>query len=221
MGSDPGDVKRREYDNAGRRARSDEHRERILEAARSSFVAHGYRSTTIARIARSAGVHPDTVYELVGRKPVLLRELIERAISGTDRAVVGEQRDYVIEMRAEPDPARKLAIYAGAIRRIHARMAPLLTALRDAASTETEAAEVWREISDRRAANMRKLVGDLADAGGLRADLPVDVAADVIWVTSSAEQYLMLTVERGWDPGRYEGWLADLWVRYLLPDAPR
>ena len=47
-------------------------------------------------------------------------------------------------------------------------MAPLLLALRDASATEPEAEQVWREISDRRAANMRKLAGDLEDTGGLR-----------------------------------------------------
>ncbi|MDQ3640914.1 MAG: hypothetical protein M3450_05455 [Actinomycetota bacterium] len=41
----------------------------------------------MAAIASRAGVHVDTVSQLVGRKPVLLRELIEHALSGTDRAV--------------------------------------------------------------------------------------------------------------------------------------
>jgi AcrR family transcriptional regulator len=72
----------------------------------------GYRRATIADIARGASVHVDTVYELVGRKPVLLRELIERALSGTQGAVVAKERGYVKAMQAEPDPARKLAIYA-------------------------------------------------------------------------------------------------------------
>ena len=44
-------------------------------------------ATTVADIAAAAGVHVRPSYELVGRKPVILRELLERAISGTDRAV--------------------------------------------------------------------------------------------------------------------------------------
>ncbi len=43
---------------------------------------------------------------------------------------------------------------------------------------------------------MRKLAGDLEDAGGLRAGLSVDEAADVIWATNSSELYVLLTVER-------------------------
>jgi AcrR family transcriptional regulator len=182
------------------------------------MVEHGYRATTIAAVAKKAGVHVDTVYALVGRKPVLLRELIEQAISGTDRAVASEERDYVKAMRAAADPVRKLAIYAGAMRRIQGRMAPLLLALRDASATEPEAGQVWQEISDRRAANMRLLVEDLASAGGLRAGLSIDEAADVIWVTNSSEVYVLLTVDRGWPPDRYERWLAAAWCRLLLPD---
>src|SRR5207344_3366625 len=114
-----------------------------------------------AAIAARAGVNVDTVYALVGRKPVLLKELLEQAISGTDSEVVAEERDYVKAVIAEADPAQKLVIYASAVRRIQERMAPLFLALRDAAATEPEAQAVWREISERRSENMRKLTRDL------------------------------------------------------------
>ncbi len=212
------EVKGRAYDNAARQTQSEATRRRILEVARELMVSRGYRATTVAAIARGAGVHVDTVYELVGRKPVLLRGLIEQAVSGTDGPVPAEERDYVKAVLAEPDPARKLAIYAAAVGAIQARMAPLLLALRDASATEPDAKEVWRAISDRRAANMRKLAQDLQDAGGLRSGLSVDEAADVIWATNSSDLYVLLTVDREWSPVRYERWLADTWCRLLLPD---
>jgi AcrR family transcriptional regulator len=208
--------KRRTYDATRRRVRSAETRQRVLDAARTLFFERGYRVTTIAAIAAQAEVNVDTVYELVGRKPVILRELIEQAISGTDRAVVADERDYVKAMRATDDPVEKLTIYAQAVRRIQARMAPLHLALRDASSTEPEAEEVWRDISERRAANMRRLVQDLKSTGRLRRDLSVNNAADVVWAMNSAEIYVMLTVDRGWSAQRYERWLADSWCRLLL-----
>ncbi len=220
MGSLEKKVKGRQYDNEGRQTQSGETRQRVLSAARDLMVGRGYRATTIAAVAARAGVHVDTVYALVGRKPVLLRELIEQAISGTDHAVAAQDRDYVKAIRAASDPVRKLTIYAEAMRQIQGRMAPLLLALRDASATELEAEQVWREISDRRAANMRMLAQDLEAAGGLRGGLSVDDAADVIWATNSAELYVLLTVERGWSPDRYERWLADAWIRLLLPDMP-
>lgn len=207
---------KRSYDNQGRRAQSDETRTSILDAARALLVAKGYRATTVARIARDAGVHVDTLYALVGRKPAILRELIELAISGTDRAVAPEERDYVQRMLAEPDPRQQLAFYAAATRTIQARMAPLFLALRDAASTEPEAKAVWQEISERRAANMRRLVGALG-GGGLRDGLSVEAAADIVWATASAELYVLMTEERGWSLERYEAFLRDTWHRLLLP----
>jgi hypothetical protein len=157
------------------------------------------------------------VYELVGRKPILLREMIEQSISGTDHAVVAEERDYVNAIAAEPNPAEKLAIYARAVRRIQERMAPLFLALRDASATEPEAYETWEEISERRAANMRKFARELRAANGLRQDLSIDDAADLIWATASSELYVLLTVERGWTPHHFEEWLTDTWRRTLLP----
>ncbi len=211
------EVKGRRYNAASRQASSLETRARVLAAAREAIVESGYRGATVARIANRAGVNVDTVYELVGRKPVLLRELIEQAISGTGAAVNAEERDYVRAIRAEPDPRKKLRIYAEAVSLIQARLGPLFLALRDASATEAEATAVWKEISDRRAANMRNLARDLQAASGLRRGITVNEAGDVLWATNSSELYMLLTVERGWSAARYERWLADAWCRLLLP----
>ena len=210
-----GPVKRK-YDSTRRRAQSAGTRQRVIDAARELILEVGYRAMTVSAIAARAGVSVDTVYALVGRKPVVLRELLEQAISGTDHAVMAEERDYVKAVVAEPDPATKLAVYAGAVRQIQQRMAPLFLALRDAATTEPEAQAVWRQVSRRRAENMRKLARDLRGAGGLRHDISINDAADVIWATNSSELYALLTGERGWSPERFERWLADAWCRLLL-----
>ena len=212
-------VKKRSYDRSTRQAASQATRQRILDAARSLLLELGYRSTTVSAIAERASVNVDTVYHLVGRKPVVLRALIEQAISGTDHEVAAEQRTYVVALRAEPDPVAKLAIYARAVRETQQRLAPLFMALRDASATEPEALEVWQEISDRRAANMRKFVRDLAVTGRLRSDLSVGDAADIVWATNSSELYVMLTGERGWTAKRFERFLADSWRRLLLVDV--
>lgn len=214
---DVADNVKRSYDSRRRRERSAETRQRVLDAMREIVIDRGYRATTLAAVARRAEVNVDTIYELVGRKPMLLREIIEQAISGRDRAVAAEDRDYVRAIRAAPDPGEKLAIYARAVRRIQQRMAPLFLALRDASSTEAEARAVWEDISRRRAANMRDLALDLRGAGGLRHDLSVEEAADILWATNSSELYVLLTVERGWTPERFEQWLTDAWHRLLLP----
>ncbi len=209
-------VKRRPYDTTRRQARSAETKHRIVAAGRALILERGYRATTIAAVAEMAEVNTDTVYELVGRKPTLLRELIEQSLSGTDHAVVAEERKHIMAVHAEPDPEIKLALYAKSIRLTHARLAPLFLALRDASSTEPESKAVWQEISERRAMNMRKLVGEIRDTGRLRPGLSVNDGADTVWVTNSPEVYVLLTVDRGWSPLRYERWLAESWRRLLL-----
>ena len=213
------EVKLRRYDSTRRQQASRETRRRILGAARELFLASGYRATTIAAIAAAARVNTDTVYELVGRKPAVLRQLIEEAISGTDHPVAAEQRDYVLAIRAERDPSRKIELYAQAVRRIQERMAPLFLALRDVAGTDAEAKQVWDAISQRRAANMRLFVQDIESAGGLRDGLSVEDAADTVWVMNGSEIYSLLTGDRGWSPQQYEQWLAATWKQLILPDA--
>ncbi|GAC1535580.1 MAG: hypothetical protein NVS3B1_29960 [Marmoricola sp.] len=210
---------KRGYDSEQRRAQSEATRQRILDTARALVVERGYRGTTIAELARRSDVHVDTVYELVGRKPVILRELVERAISGTDQPLDPFEREYVQQIAAEPDAGRKLDLYAAAMRRILARLAPLFLALRDASATDPEAGQVWSRISERRAANMRLLAADLLATGELRDGLTVDEVADTIWATNSPDLHRLLVGDRGWTPDHYEAWLATSWRRLFLADG--
>ena len=155
----------------------------------------------------------DTVYASAGRKPELARLLIETAISGTDRAVPAEQRDYVRAIQAAPDAATKIAIYAAAMSAIAPRMALVLSIIQQA-SDAPELAALWTEIGERRAANMRLFVADLGTAAALRLD--PDQAADVVWATNAPELYQLLVTQRGWTPQRYQQFLADTWNRLLL-----
>lgn len=210
-------MAKRSYDSSRRTAESDATRRRILTVAHDSFLADGYRATTMQRIAERADVHVDTIYELVGRKADIAGTLVEHALSGEDSVVPAVERDYVAAINAEPDPARKLAVYATACRRMLERLAPLWIVLRDASGSDPAAADLWRSFSDRRAANMRAFVADVAAAaGGLRNALSVEEAADIVWATNGPEMFVMLTGERGWPPERFERWLADTWSRLLL-----
>ena len=210
----PRPVKSRAYDNSRRRGASDERRDRILAVSRELFVERGYPRTTMSAISERAGVALDTVYVLVGRKPALFRLLIETAISGADEAIPAAERDYVRAIRAEPSATGKLALYADALPAIQARLAPLVAVLQAAAAAEPELDQLWSEVSERRASNMRRLAAELAETGHLL--VPLEEAADVIWATNSPELYLLLVHQRGWAPERYRDWLLASWQRLLL-----
>jgi AcrR family transcriptional regulator len=211
----PGPVKRR-YDATTRRQAAARTRAAILDAARQLFTERGYAATPMTAIAERAGVALDTVYAAAGRKPELARLLIETAISGTDQAVPAEQRDYVQQIRAAADARTKIAIYAAAITAIAPRMAAMLAIVQQAAPDEPELAVLWAQIAERRAANMRLFVSDLAAVAPLRLD--PDGAADIVWATNATELYQLLVGQRGWSPQQYEHFLADSWQRLLLAD---
>ena len=149
-------------------------------------------------------------------KAELARLLIETAISGGSQAVPAEERDYVQAIRAAADAGAKIALYASAMRGIAGRLAPVLSIIQQAAPAEPELAALWRQVADRRAANMRLFAADLAAVAPLRVD--PDDAADIIWATNAPELYQLLVGQRGWSPERYERFLADAWRRLLLSD---
>jgi AcrR family transcriptional regulator len=211
------DVKpRRRYASAQRSEQAAATRSAVLTAARELFTERGYAATTIGAVAARAGVAVDTVYATAGRKPALLRELVETSLSGTDHAVPALERNYVQRVRAAGTAREKLAIYAAAVAAIGVRMAPVHRALAEAALTDRECAALRAEISGRRAANMRLLAADLRATGELRAELSDDEVADVIWSMNAAEFWALLVDGRGWSPERFGGWLADAWARLLL-----
>ncbi len=209
-------AKKRAYDSSGRKTAAEATRHAILAAARRLFLKQGYAGATMPEIAKVAGIALDTVYAAVGKKPALFRLLVESAISGQDDAVLAEQRDYVRAIRAEPDAAAKLKIYAAALGAIQPRLAPIVQILQIAAPLEPDLDKLWREISPRRAANMLLLAQDLAATGQTRPDLSIPEIADIIWSMNAPEYFLLLVVQRGWTVVRFESWLADAWTRLLL-----
>lgn len=188
----------------------------VLDAARELFTQRGYVATGVAAIAARAGVAVDTVYAAVGRKPVLMRELMETAISGTGQAVPAEDRDYVRRLQAAAGAREKIGVYAAAVAEIGVRMAPIHSALAEAALTDADCAALRAEIDSRRAANMRRFAADLRATGELRADLSDDEVADIVWSMNAAEYRALLVGQRGWSADRFGAWLADCWTRTLL-----
>lgn len=213
-------VKRRRYASTIRSEAAHRTRQRILDVARELFVTNGYAGFTMQEVAVRSEVALDTVYAALGRKPQLVRLLIETAISNTQQAVPAEQRAYVQRIEAAATARDKLTIYAAAVVDIQGRLAPIVRALEGAAAAEPELGTIWREINDRRARNMKMFAAELVKAGGLRAGLTLDRVADVIWAMAGPELYTLLVRERGWSTRELEAWLADAWARLLLGAGP-
>lgn len=174
----------------------------------------------MAAIAEAAAVSIETIYLSVGGKASLVRYLVETALSGTDEPVPPLRRKGVQEIRAEADPRLKLRLFAGMVRPMLERLAPIWQVVLEAAPTDKELGSLVAELQERHAGNMRLVIEHLTEAGGLRSGISRDVARDVVWAMNSPEFYRLLVVGRGWTGEMYETWLADAWQRLLLDDDP-
>jgi AcrR family transcriptional regulator len=171
----------------------------------------------MVEIAQESDVSLETVYASVGTKPALMRHLVEIALSGSDEPIPALERASTTEIRAEPDPRRKLVMFAKVVRELNQRVAPLWVVLKEAAASDDELRAMAEQLERRRAGHMRVFVAEGLEAtGALRAGLSVETAADVIWATNSPELFLLMVRDRGWDPEFFEEWLADTWTRLLV-----
>jgi AcrR family transcriptional regulator len=203
----------------GRRQRKAlETRRRMLDAAESLFVTDGYTATTIAAIAEAADVAVQTVYAVFGTKRTVLTALLALRTVGDDEAVPLRDRQDWQAMEAEADPHRQVALLAGIATRIGARMAPLYDVMAEAAGSDPEIAEVYRQQQEARYKDQRRLARSLGRKGALRDELSEARATDIVWALANPRTHRALVGERRWPTQEYEGWLGELLACALLRD---
>src|SRR4051795_8353898 len=106
-------VNPRTYDNSRRAEQARATRQRILDAARELLLTQGYATTTIAQVARAAGVSPETVQKGFGTKAALAKAVYDVTLVGADEPLPLQERPEFQAVVAETDPVRKLAAYGG------------------------------------------------------------------------------------------------------------
>lgn len=180
---------------------------RILEAARTLFVAQGYAATKIEEIAQEAGVAVQTIYFVFGNKRTVLKELVDVSCSGEDEPVPPLERAWVQKVSATADADEQLSMAVRQLRRIHERVSPVLEVLRKAATSDPEIEELWEHNKRHRLEVHRHVVGLLADAGALRPGLSRRKATDIAYGMMSQELYSLLVLEQGWSASQWAKWV--------------
>jgi AcrR family transcriptional regulator len=207
-------VKTRVYRSPARQAQADQTRRTVLVAARELFTTMGY-GATMTQVADRAGVAIDTVYASVGRKPDLVRAVIDMVLASSDEPVPTLERGYVRRITAATTAQAKIEVYAESLSTLLPTIAPLQEALKQAGRDDVECHQAWSGLVERRATNMLQFAADLRSTGQLRSDLTDTEVADIVWSTNSAEYYLLLA-GRGWGPRRFRDHLVDVWTRVLV-----
>lgn len=203
-------------------------RRRMVRAAYDLFAANGYLGTTIAEVAKGAGVAVPTIYYTFGTKAVLLEESLGAAIVGFDRwrepapdtdiSELLPQHRWWPAFEAAPTSQAAFDVFVTTGVAILQRAAPLVTALHGAAG-DPEAAEVFRVAEERRVESYREMIRAIAaKPGGLRPGLTSATATDIVVVLFSAELYQTLRNGRGWSAKRTATFLRELLATQLLVD---
>jgi len=207
-------VKSRSYESPIRREQAEATRARILDAASGLFEANGYGATTIAAIAKDAGVAADTVYKTFGTKSRVLTALIDRALAPAGEANVRD-RPEAMAIRDETDQRQQIHLFAADMARLQQRVGPVFEILRTASGTEPTMVEVLAEMNRHRLDNMRGVVEWIRANGPLRMDTAR--AAETVWAVTSPDVARLLFDGRHWSKKRYADWLEDVLERTLLP----
>lgn len=214
------DVKpqKRQYQSVRRQEQAAQTRRDILAAAGTLFRERGYAQTSMPAIASESGVAVETLYRTFGGKAALFRAVVEAAIAGgpTRADIPVEERPAIRALIEEQDPRRQIELYAATQPGIHRRSGPLLRALRDAATTDSELADLWHEMETWRLNGQGRFAGLLAERGQLRAGLSVEDGRDIVFALCSLSVYDILVIERGWTDDRYRDWLAATLADSLL-----
>jgi AcrR family transcriptional regulator len=205
---------KRTYSSARREAQARETRRSILDAAYELFVATGYAAATIQSIAERGGVAVQTVYAVFGSKRELLRQLIERTITGDDDPSPVTDRAAAQSIAAEPDARRRAELDAAISRSIIERIAPIVRVAAEAAASDPELAAMMETVKAARREEMTAAARILAGPDRLRIDQ--DEAAATLYVLYSPQVADMLIRDYGWSSQHYEKWLARMILQAVL-----
>lgn len=198
-----GEVKRRRYSSEVRAQGARETRRRILAAAAELFIERGFAATSVAEIARAAGVTKRAVHLIFLSKRAILDEAIGNALGGDDAPLNVRDRDW---FRATTDaPAAEMpALFAEFTTALHVRSAALLEVAEAAAATDLEMAVRRERGHQNRRADMRRLAEALAQ----KTDVDIDYATDMLYTLGSSSVYSLLVFQLGWSSRRYQAWLT-------------
>jgi AcrR family transcriptional regulator len=199
-------VATRAYRSELRASQAAQTRARIVAAAAEQFSSSGYAATTLAAIARAAGVSVETV-KTTASKAELLLAAFEIAFSGA------EARNSLTDTPAGagvldvPDDEFEAAVI-GRIVDANARGHALWTVLLGAGLSDGIVAEALDGMLERRAADFRTLVAELSRRGLVSASVDTDVLAAELSFFLSPEGYTQLVAQWGWSLDQYRDWLV-------------
>jgi len=206
---------KRAYDGSRRREQARARRLAVVQAARELFETGGFRQTTIAAIAKRAGVSSESIYKTFGTKAALAKAVFDLELAGDDEPVPIAERPAVQAIRDEPDVRRKITLFAEGLAQRQARSAAVQILIRDGRHVDDSLTPVWAALQREGLTGMTALGRHLLDTGQLREGLTIEQVRDILWNYLAIDAYERLVLIQGWSQQRYSNWLAHTMVSAL------
>jgi AcrR family transcriptional regulator len=185
-------------------------RSRIVAAAQELLLRPGgYAAMTIADLAQSAAVSPQTIYNSIGGKAEVVKAVWDATIAGDQDNRPMSERPAFGKVTQAADVATYAVAYASWVRAIEDRIGPLLNAvLAHGTAGDPVLEQLAAKIeSERRIGNANSLAGLIAHKQ-LPKHRKRSEIIDAIWTLTAPEIYNRLVHRAGWTPRTYERWLA-------------
>jgi AcrR family transcriptional regulator len=191
-----------------------------MRAAYTLFCEQGYAATTMAQVAKAAGVAVQTVYFTFHTKPALLSRAYEVAVGGEPEPVIPEQQPWYAEMLAAPDITVALRAFVTGGGEIMRRVTPLYFAARVAATADADAGRVMAFHESGRANGYRDALELLRTKAELRPGLSLERATDLLLLFVGPDVYHALVDGRGWSHDEWIDWTVPTVAEQIFARAP-
>ncbi len=184
----------------------------LIDAARALFLENGYVATTLAQIARRAGLAERTVYVRFGTKATLFRRVVDQALVGDTQPIDFAHRPLTREAMTAQTLTERIHALADLSIGIAERAGPLFEVATQAEGLEPELAQAAQDgrlattalaQSFWRHANADGLLPDGLDTTALALTTDVLICADTTvhlrrthgWSAPTHRQLIVATLQ--------------------------
>lgn len=149
-------------------------RQRLVEAAGTVFAEYGYSAARIADMVRMAGISHGNFYRHFPGKDEVLLAVLEEPLAELRRAS-GRGPEHGRRVDLAELVAANTSYFEAYARRRH-----LFRVMREAAAVNPEFARLWLSVRQGFVGRTARWLSALVDAGGLEADVDVDLLAETL-----------------------------------------
>jgi AcrR family transcriptional regulator len=156
-----------------RSRKRDPHRQRIVDAARTHFFSHGFRSVTMDDLAEELGISKKTLYAHFPGKFDLLEAVLAAKLAAVEATLKQVTRSHPCDF-----PATLRELLASTHRELDEIKPPFVRDMRQ------KAPDVFKVVEHRRAALIERYFGNLfiegQRAGMVRKDVPAKLIIEIL-----------------------------------------